>query len=120
RKLVASLACCLADKYGRERARQRLVPELETTCVGLVGEHALAAEQEFVREIASEVMQEDRRDAEQRRPMQRTCKLAREFRIAYRHGRGRVDGAGECWRRDDVRDEADKIVALDPRHPLPP
>src|SRR5262249_9441553 len=120
RKLVARLACCLAAKYGRERARQRRVPELESARLGLVREHALTAEQEFVREIAGEVMQQHRRDTEQRRPMQRPCKLAREFRVANRRGRRRVDRAGECWRRGDVRDEADKIVALDPRHPLPP
>ena len=44
---------------------------------------------------------------------------ARRSRCVTGAGAVRVDGAGQLRVGDDVRDQADEIVALDPRHPLP-
>src|SRR4051812_20904504 len=52
--------------------------------------------------------------------MQRAAELLSERHIAHRRWGRRIDCTSQLWRRYDMCDQAHEIVALDPRHPLPP
>ena len=105
-------------KHRGQRLAQGRIAEREAGHLRLVGQHALAADQELVGEIAGETAQQRRRDRDQCRAAQRARELPREDAVVDRHRRGRIHRAGEPRRRNDMGDQAHEIVALDPRHPL--
>src|SRR5260370_19594088 len=63
-------------------------------------------------------MQQRCRHSQQRWAMQGASECLRKRCIPHRRRRRPVHCAVELWGRNDVRDQPDEIVALDPRHPL--
>src|SRR5215471_7721670 len=105
-------------EYRRQSAGQRLVLVLEAAGLGFVRQHALSSQQQFVSKLASEPMQHRRGYSQQRRAMQGAPERLCEGRIPHRRRCRPIYSAAELRARNDVRDQPDEVVTLDPRHPL--
>ena len=91
-----------------ERAAQRFVPEHEAVAERLVRQHALAAQQQFIGEIAADPAQQRGGNPEHRGPAQPPAEFLGEFQIGDRDRRRRIDRARDVRACDHMRDQADR------------
>ena len=76
------------------------------------------SQQQLVRKIAGEPMQQRCGQPQQSRAMQGAPERSCEVRIPHWHRCRPIYRTAELRGRNDVRDQPDEIVTLDPRHPL--
>ena len=95
------------------------MPEHEAVAERLVRQHALAAQQQFVGEVAADTAQQSAGNPENRGPVQPAAQFLGELCIGHGDRRGGIDRPCQFGPCDHMRDQADEVVALDPRHPLP-